>query len=74
MTETAAADDPLRLDRQVCFNLSAAAQKRDLAGLPDGAAVEPVSRQAVLSGQGLQLGANGYAFIALDADRPVHVA
>jgi len=38
-----------------------------MTGLHDGTSLEPVSERAVLSHDSLQLGANGFAFIALDS-------
>ena len=56
------------------FNLSAGAHQLTLAGLPAGAVLEPVSESAALTGRSLQLGANGYAFVALDAETKLSVA
>ncbi|WP_137151043.1 alpha-glucosidase family protein [Devosia sp. FKR38] len=56
------------------FNLSPGAHQLTLAGLPAGAVVEPVSESAMLTGHSLQLGANGYAFVALDAQTKLSVA
>lgn len=47
------------------FNLSADDHAIAVTGLPPGTRLEPVSAGAVLHATKLQLGANGYAFIAL---------
>ncbi|MGV8853872.1 MAG: alpha-amylase family glycosyl hydrolase [Devosia sp.] len=48
------------------FNLSADEQALVVTGLHEGTVLEPVSERVVLGDGMLQLGANGYAFIALD--------
>jgi len=53
------------------FNLSAEAQDLVVAGIPERTELEPVSQHAVLAGKSLQLGANGYAFIAVPAGKRV---
>ncbi|MBS3849470.1 alpha glucosidase [Devosia sp. BSSL-BM10] len=55
-------------DAMLCvFNLSADDHTVAMTGLHDGTSLEPVSERAVLSHDSLQLGANGFAFIALDS-------
>ncbi|SEP86649.1 alpha-glucosidase [Devosia sp. YR412] len=59
-------------DALLCvFNLSADPQELTATGLLDGTALESVSQNAALDGDTLTLGANGYAFVALPAGRPV---
>jgi len=48
------------------FNLSPNEQAVAVSGLHEGTMLEPVSERAVLADATLRLGANGYAFIAID--------
>ncbi|MBU1304029.1 MAG: alpha-glucosidase family protein [Alphaproteobacteria bacterium] len=49
------------------FNLSGGPHQLNLSGLPAGASIEPVCNNATLTASTLQLGPNGYAFIAVPA-------
>jgi alpha-glucosidase len=55
------------------FNLSPEAQELDIAGL-GSAEAEPVSQNAAIAGKTLQLGPNGYVFVALPAARRIRVS
>jgi len=52
------------------FNLSAGDHKIALGNLPGGTVLDPISQNAQLTRKTLSLGANGYAFLALDAEAP----
>ena len=56
------------------FNLSAEPHAVAVTGLHEGTGLEPVSERAVLADGVMQLAANGYAFIALDASSTAAVS
>ena len=53
------------------FNLSADSQTVTLTGIPNDAPLDPMSQNATLTRKTLNLGANGFAFLALPSDAPV---
>ena len=56
------------------FNLSADEHAIAVTGLHEGTGLEPVSQRASLSDGVMQLGANGYAFIAIDVSSTATIA
>ena len=56
------------------FNLSPHAHAIAVTGLGEGVALEPVSERATFSASVIQLGANGYAFIAIDVSSTAAIA
>jgi alpha-glucosidase len=58
----------------IVFNLSPEPREINVAGVPNGTEVDPISQHAVLAGKRLQLGANGYAFIPLNGASKARVS